>query len=310
METAMRSYYRLMLGKQSAYAKECFDGGYIGVDFLGDIDLSRDLPDDWREFNKKFIPVYLQKWPEKTKIGAGLACGFLWTVCKGMQVGDLVLCPDGQGSYRVGEIAGPYSFMPQTSVPHRRKVNWLPNLIQRTAMSEALKNSTSSAGTVCNVTTYSEEIDRLVNGNASRPFSANTEIQDPYTFGKEKQLEDFLIENWNQTELGKEYSIFTDGESDGRQYLTDAGTIDILALSMDKQKLLVVELKLGKTSDVVVGQILRYMGYIKEQIAEPDQTVEGAIIALEDDAKLRWAISMVPSIRFYRYEIDFRLKSI
>ena len=29
---------------------------------------------------KKFIPVFLAGHPDKTKIGAGLACGFLWTV--------------------------------------------------------------------------------------------------------------------------------------------------------------------------------------------------------------------------------------
>lgn len=68
-----------------------------------------------------------------------------------------------------------------------------------------------------------------------------------------------------------------------------------------------VELKRGRASDVVVGQILRYMGYIKELVAEPGQTVEGAIIALENDQKLRWALSAVPNIRFYRYQVSFRL---
>lgn len=58
-----------------------------------------------------------------------------------------------------------------------------------------------------------------------------------------------------------------------------------------------VELKRGRASDVVVGQILRYMGYVKEQIAESHQTVEGAIIALDDDKKLRWALLAVPNIR-------------
>ena len=59
--------------------------------------------------------------------------------------------------------------------------------------------------------------------------------------------------------------------------------------------------------DVVVGQVLRYMGYVKEQVAEPDQTVEGVIIAHEDDQKLRWALASVPSISFYRYQISFKL---
>ena len=49
------------------------------------------------------------------------------------------------------------------------------------------------------------------------------------------------------------------------------------------------------------------MGYVLEQIAEPGQSVEGAIIALEDDQKLRWALKMVPSVNFYRYQVSFTL---
>ena len=56
--------------------------------------------------------------PDKTKIGAGLACGALWTVSKGIQKGDIVLCPDGTGKYRVGEVSGSYYYEPgKDSVP-------------------------------------------------------------------------------------------------------------------------------------------------------------------------------------------------
>lgn len=306
----MRNYYRVMLGKKSAFAQECFEGGYIGVDSLGDIDLSGDLPEDWREFNKKFIPVYLQKWPEKTKIGAGLACGFIWTVCKGFLKGDIVLCPDGQGSYRVGEVSGSYYFNPQTNLPHRRRVNWLPKTIQRSAMSEALRNSTGSTGTVCNITQYQEEIGRLIQDETIRLITSDPTIEDPSAFAMEEHLESFLVKNWDQTEFAKEFTIFEeDGEQVGKQYQTESGRIDILAVSKNKKRLMIIELKRGRASDVVIGQLLRYMGFIKEQIAEPDQTVEGAIIALEDDQKLRWAMSVVPGIKFYRYKIDFRLVS-
>jgi restriction system protein len=127
-------------------------------------------------------------------------------------------------------------------------------------------------------------------------------------FAMEKHLEAFLVENWNRTILSKEFSIYEeDGEPVGQQYATDAGPIDVLAISKDKKRLLVVELKRGRVSDVVVGQVLRYMGFVKEQIAESDQVVEGAIIALEDDKKMRWALMSVPSITFYRYEVSFTL---
>jgi len=70
---------------------------------------------------------------------------------------------------------------------------------------------------------------------------------------------------------------------------------------------MVVELKRGRASDVVVGQVLRYMGFVKEEIAENDQSVEGVIIALEDDKKLRRALAAMPSVSFYRYQINFKL---
>ena len=81
----------------------------------------------------------------------------------------------------------------------------------------------------------------------------------------------------------------------------------MLAVSKDKKRLLVIELKRGRTSDVVVGQLLRYMGFVKEELAEDDQAVEGVVIGLEDDQKLRWALAAVPNVRFYRYQITFKL---
>ena len=150
---------------------------------------------------------------------------------------------------------------------------------------------------------------KILPGQAAPNIVAtNPVVEDPVAFAMEKHLEDFLVKNWAQTELAQHFKIYEeDGELVGQQYATDAGPIDILAVSKDGQRLLVVELKRGRASDVVVGQILRYMGYVKEQIAEPHQTVEGAIIALDDDQKLRWALLAVPNISFYRYQVSFKL---
>jgi len=78
-------------------------------------------------------------------------------------------------------------------------------------------------------------------------------------------------------------------------------------ISKDKKEILVVELKRGRASDSVVGQIQRYMGYVSEVIAEEDQRVRGVIIALEDDPKIKWALKVAPNIEFYRYEVKFDL---
>ena len=87
-------------------------------------------------------------------------------------------------------------------------------------------------------------------------------------------------------------------------YETDTGPIDILAISRDKKELLVVELKKGRASDSVVGQIQRYMGYVQEELAEDNQRVRGAIIALEDDLRIRQGSQwFAANIEFFRYEV-------
>lgn len=305
----MKNYIRLMLGKKSVHAEECRKGGFIGIDFGVHRDLSSDLPEDWREFNSKYIPEYLAARPDKTKIAAGLAGGAVWTVAKWLKTGDVVLCPDGTGRYYVGEVTGDYKYEADGVLPHRRPVHWFEQTIERSQMSEALRNSSGSVSTTSDVTKYAAELELLMGGVAApKLISTDETVEDASAFAMEEHLEAFLIANWNQTELSREYDIYTeDGEVTGRQYRTDTGPLDILCVSKDKKRLLVIELKKGRASDAVVGQILRYMGYVKEILAEEGQTVKGVIIALEDDQRIRRALVMVPDITFYRYEVSFKL---
>ena len=71
--------------------------------------------------------------------------------------------------------------------------------------------------------------------------------------------------------------------------------------------MLVVELKKGRVSDNVVGQIQRYMGFVKSDLAEENQNVRGVIIGLEDDIKLTRALSVTTNIDFYKYKVNFKL---
>ena len=301
-----------MLGKKSAHAEECFGGNFIGTDFGIAQDLTQKLTDEWRAFNKTFIPVFLAGHPGKSRVVAGLACGALWTVSKGIKNGDIVLCPDGAGHYRVAEVSGDYFYQPGGVLPHRRPVSWLSKSIDRNDLSEALRNSTGSIGTISNITKHGTEIETLIGGvTAIKLISTDETVEDAYEFAMEKHLEDFLVKNWTQIDLSKEYDIFEEeGEKVGQQYVTEAGTIDILAISKNKKKLLVVELKRGRTSDIVVGQVLRYMGFVQEELAEDGQTVSGVIIALEEDKKIQRALVMVPNVALYRYQISFKLQKV
>jgi len=172
-----------------------------------------------------------------------------------------------------------------------------------------LKNSMRAIGTVSQISKYREELDGLIKGEVPPPILISTDdtVEDPAAFALEKHLEDFLVANWTQTSLGKEYDIYQEEDNFGQQFPTDTGSIDILAISKDKQVVLVVELKKGRASDSVVGQIQRYMGYIAEEIAEEHQRVKGVIIALENDLRIKRALKVAPNIDFYRYEVRFDL---
>jgi len=306
----MKNYFRIMLGRKSVYAEEAYKGNFIAAGWFGEIDLSNKLPDNWRDFNKEFIPLYLKQNPDKAKVAAGLACGMLWTIAKGVEVGDVVLCPDGKGNYYAGEVIGRYEYHKGQNLPHRRTVRWFSKVISREEMSEALQNSTGSIGTVSRITRYAAELDALLSGSRPQVITTTDEtIEDPSVFALEKHLEDFLVQNWKSTEIGKHYNIYEeDGEMVGKQYESDTGPIDILAISKDKKELLVVELKKGRVSDVVVGQVQRYMGYVKEELAEAGQTVRGVIIAFEDDIRIHRALSVAQNIDFYTYKIQFKLE--
>lgn len=306
----MKSYYRIMQGAKSAHIHEALAGNFIGAGWLPELDLTGQIPEAWKDFNKTFIPVYIEQNPGKSKVAAGLACGMLHTIIKGVRVGDIILSPNGEGLYHIAEVVGEYEYHKGETLPHRRPVHWFEQTIARADMSESLRGATGSIATVSNISTHAEELESLLSGKTQSTIISNDSmIEDPSVFALEKHLEDFLEHNWFHTELGKKYDIYEEeGERVGRQYPSDTGPIDILAISKDKKELLVVELKRGRVTDAVVGQIQRYMGYVKDELAEGDQIVKGAIIGFEDDIKIHRALSVAPNIDFYTYKIQFNLE--
>lgn len=157
-----------MLGSQSRYAEECRKGNFIGANFIADVDLTGKISDDWRAFNKKYIPVWMERNPGKNKTAAGLSCGYLWTIVKGLKEGDIVLCPDGTGYYYVGTIIGEYYYHPNSNLCHRRHVEWSDKLIARADMPERLRNSSGAIGTCCDLTKYSLEIEELISESKTK----------------------------------------------------------------------------------------------------------------------------------------------
>jgi hypothetical protein len=129
-------------------------------------------------------------------------------------------------------------------------------------------------------------------------------------FALERHLHDYMFDNWEQLELARDWDLFVrDGEPEaGYEYPTSVGRIDLLTKHKRESRWLVIELKRDASSDVAVGQVLRYMGWVQSHVAEPGETVEGLIVATKSDDHLRYAVSMISNVSFKLYEVEFRLR--
>jgi len=297
-------YYQVRLGRGSDLAEAGIGEGWVGTGWLSGVDLTNELPDEWRAFNSKFVEAIMNSDGVPTKVGAGLACSATWTVAKGLKAGDFVITPDRSGVLHFGKIIGEYSYHRGSELPHRRAVEWLPVTINRNQVPEGLRRGLGAIQTVANLTDYWEEIEGILEQQNSVITVTNDDVENPMAFALEKHLEDFLVSNWANTEFAKTMDIYeVDGEQVGRQFPSDTGNIDILAQTKDGKELVVIELKRGRVSDIVVGQLLRYMGYVAD--LDPEKSVRGIVIGTEDDQRFRRALSMVPNADFYKYEVSF-----
>lgn len=307
----MTRYYKCALGQGASHFAQASSESWVGTGWLENLDLSGRFHDNWRDFNKEFIPIAMNDYGITSKVSAGLACGQTWTLCFGLGKNDLIVSPNGQGQYQIGRITGDYYFQAAGPLPHRRPVDWVSGLIDKSVLSDGLRRSLATQGTVTRLEEHAQEIEGLL-GLTNRPelIASDPAVENPSSFALEKHLEEFLVANWANTELANNYDIFEEnGVLIGQQYSTDTGNLDILAISKDKKELLVIELKRGRVSDVVVGQIQRYMGFVKDELCEPGQTVRGIIIGLDDDLRVRRALSVTQGIEFYKYEVSFKLIS-
>ena len=181
-----------MLGEHGKHIADCLENNYIGAGFVKDYDLTTSPYDNEQEWRKQLVEKYLSCNTEKSIGTARTSIGFLWTICFGLKIGDIVLASNGNGGYHVGEIKGDYYFEHGTDLPHRRPVEWSNVVIERRSMSKNLQNSTGSIGTCCNITKYAEELVQLIAGGVASftyPAEAPTPKQENY---KERSLHRLL----------------------------------------------------------------------------------------------------------------------
>ena len=124
------------------------------------------------------------------------------------------------------------------------------------------------------------------------------------TFTLEKDLEEFIYRNLDQMEEG----LKPHSDKDlSRQYTTEVGRLDILALDKNED-LVVIELKAGRASGDVVGQILGYMAWVRENMAE-DKKVRGIVVANSFENRVKYAATEIPNLELKEYVVNFNFKT-
>lgn len=125
-------------------------------------------------------------------------------------------------------------------------------------------------------------------------------------FAYEKDLQNFLAKNMSIIE--RDLKLYEDVENNknGLEYPVDGRFIDILALDKNND-FVVIELKVSRGYDKVVGQLLRYKNWIKKYKAENGQSVRGVIICKEITNDLLLACDDLPNIELFEYELSLKL---
>lgn len=303
-------YYKIHQGPKNTYAKIAVDQGFVGIGYnmpdMSGLTLGND------EIKEKIRVLYQQVHVDSSRQSVASGSGAIFRFISIFKIGDVLLVPLGDGTYKVGEIIGDYYYAGESEIlPHRRNVRWYATL-DKEKFSQSLKNTLGAIGTISDVTHQSVEIEALLSGDNVRVESIQASV-DQSEFALEKHLEDFLIENWNNTDFGKDYDLLTDeyGEVNAQQYSTEVGPLDIIAIKKDKSEILILELKKGRSGDAVVGQMLRYITAIKKEVAEPNQKIRAVILTGQDDKKIRYALDPLNGlIEFMVYKINFFMSKV
>jgi len=127
-------------------------------------------------------------------------------------------------------------------------------------------------------------------------------------FALEFQLRDFIAQNIRTIDVnGRRLRLYVDPTGrDGIEFPTAVGPIDILAVD-ESGAFFVFELKRARSPDYAMGQLTRYMGWVRETIGK-EREVHGVIVAKNISDSLRYAVAVVPHVSLFEYEVEFHLR--
>lgn len=271
----------------------------IGWHQLGDISrLNRE------ELSQAIASTY----PDKPPATRSLYRNMLWAFYHEIVPGDFVIARRGLKTLAgVGRVVQPAVYSPgrNPAIPHPNflSVEWNDQPRDKTFSTLVFLRQTLAE--------ISESAYRSLLGGSGIPpleLEPSEAVEDAGEFVLEKYLEDFIVSNFDAIFKGA-LRIYQDAEGEiGQQFQTDEiGRIDILAIDPTSDSFVVIELKKGRPSDQVVGQTLRYMGWVKKNLCKEGQGVRGLVICRDRDPKLSYALEMTPSIDVRYYNVSFKL---
>lgn len=153
-------------------------------------------------------------------------------------------------------------------------------------------------------------------GRDPTPISQSTPVpEEPFEspsdgtgeFAYEHDLRDFLARNLQLLEPG--LTLYTDEGITGVEFPVGGRYIDLLAVD-SFGNYVVIELKVSKGYDRVVGQLLRYMNWIKINQADEGQSVRGVIVAKNISEDLRLACAGLPNVALAEYKLAVSIRPI
>jgi hypothetical protein len=139
------------------------------------------------------------------------------------------------------------------------------------------------------------------------PFEEGEDPEGPNEFAYESDLRDFLAKNLSILQRG--LRLYEEEGITGIEFPVGGRFIDILAVTPESDYV-VIELKVSRGYDRVVGQLLRYMAWIAKNQAEPTQKVRGIIVAREITTDLSLACSGLPNVELFEYQLSVSLKKV
>jgi restriction system protein len=269
----------------------------IGWKELGDVStMSRDA-----------LSIAIAKtYPNKTPPAKGLVGNMIWAFYHEIAAGDFILARRGRKVLAaLGTVVKPAYYAPGKNPQHVH-----PNVLEVIWRKEPRDIDFGSV--VFPMYAVAEiskpEFENLLEGKLPETScDIADQVKDAGAFVLEKYLEEFIVSNFDSIFQGG-LRLYEEEGVDAQQYRTEIGPIDILAIEPKSNAFVVIELKKGRPSDQVVGQILRYMGWVKSNLCKDGQLVKGLVICRDRDPKLIYALQMTQNIDVRYYDVSFKLR--